>query len=146
VKRAFVRPSLCVVLCALPIACDQEADRPMPLPSAETDATDATDAIARPATKPVLSDAEIEAKVYGVIAHQLNVKVSELKPTTHLVKDLGMDELDQVETVMELEDEFEISISDEAAKKWQMVWQVVGDVRAQVKPSIAVPRTPTTHP
>lgn len=40
---------------------------------------------------------------------------------TDLVKDLKADELDIIEIVMELEDEFEINISDKEKDKWKTV-------------------------
>jgi len=38
-------------------------------------------------------------------------------PTASFVDDLGADSLDQVELIMAMEEEFEISISDEDAEK-----------------------------
>jgi acyl carrier protein len=44
---------------------------------------------------------------------------------TSFIHDLGADSLDQVELVMELEDEFEITIPDEDAQKIQSVGHAV---------------------
>jgi acyl carrier protein len=44
---------------------------------------------------------------------------------TSFVNDLGADSLDTVELVMELEDEFEISIPDEDAEKIQTVGNAI---------------------
>ena len=46
-------------------------------------------------------------------------------PETSFVNDLGADSLDTVELVMELEEEFDINIPDDAAEKIQTVGQAV---------------------
>lgn len=58
--------------------------------------------------------ATIEQKVKGVIAEQLDVDITKLKPTTRLVDDLAADSLDQVELMMEIEDAFDIDIADDS--------------------------------
>jgi len=59
----------------------------------------------------------IEQSVKIIVAHQLSVKVEEIVNTASFVKDLGADELDQVELIMALEEEFESEIPDEEAEK-----------------------------
>jgi acyl carrier protein len=76
---------------------------------------------------------KVNAEVIRIVAEQMGVKPSELKPTTHLVNDLKADDLDQVELVMEVEDTFEISIPDEDAEKLQTIGQWVEYVRARPK-------------
>ena len=44
---------------------------------------------------------------------------------TSFVNDLGADSLDTVELVMELEEEFDINIPDDAAEKIQTVGQAI---------------------
>jgi acyl carrier protein len=48
-----------------------------------------------------------------------------IQPGTSFVNDLGADSLDTVELVMELEDEFDIDIPDDAAEKIQTVGQAI---------------------
>ncbi len=48
-----------------------------------------------------------------------------ITPETSFINDLGADSLDTVELVMELEDEFEISIPDEDAEKIQTVGNAI---------------------
>ncbi len=48
-----------------------------------------------------------------------------ITPETSFVNDLGADSLDTVELVMELEEEFDINIPDDAAEKIQTVGQAV---------------------
>ena len=49
----------------------------------------------------------------------------QIKRETHFVNDLGADSLDTVELVMELEEEFDINIPDDAAEKIQTVGQAI---------------------
>ena len=50
---------------------------------------------------------------------------------TSFVNDLGADSLDTVELVMELEEEFDISIPDEAAEKIQKVGEAVAFIESE---------------
>ena len=60
---------------------------------------------------------EIEEKVFEIVSQQLSVDKSELSRETSFVNDLNADSLDTVELVMELEDEFDMTIPDEEAEK-----------------------------
>ena len=60
---------------------------------------------------------EIEEKVIRVVSEQLSVDSSELSRETSFINDLNADSLDTVELVMELEDEFDMTIPDEEAEK-----------------------------
>ncbi len=59
---------------------------------------------------------------------------------TSFVNDLGADSLDTVELVMELEEEFDINIPDDAAEKIQTVGQAIDDIEQAVESSGAVPQ------
>ena len=48
-----------------------------------------------------------------------------VKPETSFVGDLGADSLDTVELVMELEEEFNVNIPDDAAEKIETVGQAI---------------------
>jgi acyl carrier protein len=72
---------------------------------------------------------EVEAKVIDIIAEQMQIPKEQITAQTHFVNDLGADSLDVVETVMELEEAFEISIPDDDATKIQ----TVGDAVAYIK-------------
>lgn len=51
-------------------------------------------------------------------------------------EDLGFDSLDHVELVMDLEDEFDIQISDEEAEKWKTIKDIVDLLEKQgVRPA-----------
>lgn len=55
-----------------------------------------------------------EKKVKDFLSKQLGVDVSKITAQTNIATDLGADSLDLVEILMSLEDEFSISIPDEA--------------------------------
>ena len=61
--------------------------------------------------------ATVDERVKKIIAEQLGVEEDEVTPEASFVEDLGADSLDTVELVMALEEEFEIEIPDEDAKK-----------------------------
>ena len=61
--------------------------------------------------------ADIEEKVKEIICEQLDVSAEEVVPQASFVDDLGADSLDQVELIMAIEEEFDISIPDEDAEK-----------------------------
>ena len=71
------------------------------------------------------SAAEIEAKVIQIVAEQMSVDKSEITRNTSFVSDLNADSLDTVELVMELEDEFDLTIPDEEAEKLKTVGEAI---------------------
>lgn len=72
-----------------------------------------------------MSDKSIEDRVKDIIVDQLGVNADQVTTEAKFVEDLGADSLDTVELVMELEEEFEINIPDDAAEKIQTVGQAV---------------------
>jgi acyl carrier protein len=69
--------------------------------------------------------ASVQDRVIEIVASQLGVSKEKITPETSFINDLGADSLDTVELVMELEEEFEINIPDDAAEKIQTVGQAV---------------------
>ena len=67
----------------------------------------------------------VQERVSKIVAEQMGVDKAKVTPETSFVNDLGADSLDTVELVMELEDEFDISIPDEDAEKIQTVGQAI---------------------
>jgi len=55
-----------------------------------------------------------EQKVIDILAKQLRVDAAKISAKTNIAADLGADSLDLVEVLMSLEEEFNISIPDEA--------------------------------
>ena len=69
--------------------------------------------------------ASVKERVIDIVAEQLGVSKDQITPETSFVNDLGADSLDTVELVMELEEEFDINIPDDAAEKIQTVGQAI---------------------
>lgn len=60
---------------------------------------------------------EVVGKVTKIISEQLDVSEDDVVLSASFVDDLGADSLDQVELIMAIEEEFDISIPDEDAEK-----------------------------
>ena len=71
------------------------------------------------------SVASVMERVTDIVAEQLGVDKEKITAETSFVNDLGADSLDTVELVMELEEEFDINIPDDAAEKIQTVGQAI---------------------
>jgi acyl carrier protein len=78
---------------------------------------------------------EVEKKVCEIVAEQLGAEIEKVNRETSFVNDLGADSLDTVELVMELEEEFDINIPDDAAEKIQTVGQAIDFIKNAVSPS-----------
>jgi acyl carrier protein len=82
---------------------------------------------------PVPTREEILEKVREIVSEQMGVDKSEINMETSFVNDLNADSLDTVELVMELEDEFDMSIPDEEAEKLQTVGSAVEFIEKQIE-------------
>jgi len=82
-------------------------------------------ASAHPYTWRTVTVASVAERVIEIVAEQLGVDKEKITPETSFVNDLGADSLDTVELVMELEEEFDINIPDDAAEKIQTVGQAI---------------------
>ena len=71
----------------------------------------------------------VEKKVMGIIAEQLGIEESEIKPEATFIDDLGADSLDIVELVMAMEEEFNLEIPDEDAEKIKSVQDVINYIK-----------------
>ena len=69
--------------------------------------------------------ASVKDRVIDIVSEQLGVDREKVSPETSFVNDLGADSLDTVELVMELEEEFDITIPDEDAEHIQTVGQAI---------------------
>ena len=67
----------------------------------------------------------INDKVKKIIADQLSVKPEDIKDETNIAEELGADSLDLVEILMSLEDEFGVSIPDEAIPEIKTIKEIV---------------------
>ena len=73
--------------------------------------------------------ASIEERVKKIITEQLNVSQEDVVPEASFVDDLGADSLDQVELIMAMEEEFDLSISDEDAEKIATVQNAIDFIK-----------------
>ena len=71
-------------------------------------------------------------RVTKVIVDRLGVDESEVKTEASFREDLGADSLDVVELVMELEDEFDMEISDEDAEKISTVGDAISYIEGKI--------------
>jgi len=76
--------------------------------------------------------ASVEERVIEIVGEQLGVNKDQISRETSFVNDLGADSLDTVELVMELEEEFDINIPDDAAEKIQTVGQAIDHIEAAI--------------
>ena len=75
----------------------------------------------------------VEERVIEIVSEQMGVAKDQITKDTSFVNDLGADSLDTVELVMELEEEFDITIPDEKAEEIQTVGQAVAYIEEHTK-------------
>jgi acyl carrier protein len=66
-----------------------------------------------------------EERVIQIVCDSLGVNKENVTRSTSFQEDIGADSLDIVELVMELEEEFEITIPDEEAEKIKTVGEAI---------------------
>ncbi|RLC28120.1 MAG: acyl carrier protein [Deltaproteobacteria bacterium] len=76
--------------------------------------------------------ASVEEKVKKIICEQLDVPEADVVPEASFVDDLGADSLDQVELIMAMEEEFDISIPDDDAEKIGTVQNAVEYIKKAI--------------
>jgi acyl carrier protein len=69
--------------------------------------------------------ATTEERVIQIVCDNLGVNKEQVSRSTKFQDDIGADSLDIVELVMELEEEFEITIPDEEAEKIKTVGEAI---------------------
>lgn len=77
-----------------------------------------------------MSEQNVAQRVIGIVSDQLSCDPENLTKDSDFVKDLGADSLDIVELVMELEEEFGISIPEEEADKVRTVGDAIEHIEA----------------
>lgn len=75
---------------------------------------------------------QVEDKVKKIICEQLDVPEEDVVPEASFVDDLGADSLDQVELIMAMEEEFDISIPDEDAEKIATVQDAINYIQKAI--------------
>jgi len=90
---------------------------------------------AHPTTAPAAPRVEgtITDRVTMLISSQMNIPAHNVEPASRLRDDLGFDELDQVELVMNLEDAFHIALDDATAASFQTVGDAIRAVARQTR-------------
>ncbi len=75
----------------------------------------------------------LEQQVRNIVAEQLGVDVSEVRPDASILDDLGADSLDVVEMVMSLEEAFDIEVPDADVEEMR----TVSDIERYVTGAVA---------
>ncbi|MBE7017211.1 MAG: acyl carrier protein [Ruminococcaceae bacterium] len=63
-------------------------------------------------------------RLRAILADQLGIAIDDINMDTHIINDLGADSLDLVELIMALEDEFNLIVTDEAARELYTVREI----------------------
>jgi acyl carrier protein len=72
---------------------------------------------------------DVDEKVKKIICEQLDVSEDDVVPGASFVDDLGADSLDQVELIMAMEEEFDVSIPDEDAEQISTVQDAIDYIK-----------------
>lgn len=75
---------------------------------------------------------DLEVRLTKIIADQLGVDEEKVVPDATFIEDLGADSLDLAELMMSLEDQFEVTISDEDTEKIRTVGDALNYLREHV--------------
>ena len=75
----------------------------------------------------------VRERVIEIICEQMGQNKEKVSEETSFINDLGADSLDTVELVMELEDEFDLSIPDDAAEKIKTVGDAISYIDEHAK-------------
>jgi len=76
--------------------------------------------------------ADVFERISKIVVDRLGVEESAVTLEASFKDDLGADSLDVVELVMELEDEFDMEISDDEAEKIATVGDAVNYIKSQL--------------
>ena len=77
--------------------------------------------------------AYVKEQVHNIIIEELSVPINEMKDDAHLANDYGMDSLDLVEIALAIEEKFGIEITEEDARAWVLVKDLVNWVEEATK-------------
>ena len=64
-------------------------------------------------------------KVKQLLSEQLNISADKIKAESRVIEDLGADSLDVVEMLMSLEDNFNVTVTDEESVNLKTVGDIV---------------------
>lgn len=74
---------------------------------------------------------DILERVKKIVVEQLDVDPAEVTPEAGIKEDLGADSLDVVDLIMQLEDEFDLTIEEEEAEKINTVGDIVNFISSK---------------
>jgi acyl carrier protein len=74
----------------------------------------------------------VEERVIEIVCENLGVNKEQVTRSTSFIEDVGADSLDIVELVMELEEEFEITIPDDQAEKIKTVGEAIDYIEKEL--------------
>jgi acyl carrier protein len=77
--------------------------------------------------------ASVEERVIEIVCENLAVSKEQVNRNTSFIEDIGADSLDIVELVMELEEEFEITIPDDQAEKIKTVGEAIDYIQKEIE-------------
>ena len=89
-------------------------------------------------------DHSIQDRVLRVIATKQRLPLESLHPDSTF-EELGIDSLDRLNLLFELEGEFDIQIDDEEAKKVANIHEMIAGITHLVNANVAVPTAPTSE-
>ena len=72
-------------------------------------------------------------QIRDVVVKKFKVQPENVNAATRLREDLNVDSLDAVELIMELEDTFNVKISDDEAQKLKTIGDIVSFIEPKVK-------------
>ena len=71
---------------------------------------------------------EIAERIIEIVAEKMDKPKDEISEAKSFINDLGADSLDTVELMMDIEDEFDLSIPEEEAQKIQTIADAINYV------------------
>ncbi|NCB02955.1 MAG: acyl carrier protein [Spirochaetia bacterium] len=75
-----------------------------------------------------MNNPRLTQKVKEVVANKLNLTYDEIDVKKDLRNDLGMDSLDIIEVVFDLQRELKIFIPDQKSEKWKTIQDIIETV------------------
>jgi acyl carrier protein len=87
----------------------------------------------------------VEQRVVGAIARSKRIDADTIRPETTF-EELGMDSLDAIELLFEIEEEFDLTVKDDAVQGKETVGQVIEAVQAALAAAPETPRPESAEP
>src|SRR5262249_58171234 len=81
----------------------------------------------------VVVAASVEERVIEIVCENLAVSKDQVNRNTAFIEDIGADSLDIVELIMELEEQFEITIPDDQAEKIKTVGEAIDYIQKEIE-------------